>query len=311
MGNASNANNLRLAWHGVDGDDRIWQADLATSAEGVIPDRWSHNQVVGTSTDGPALSSVGGGGEVYMALKGTAGSSEPAIFLSSAGGAPLAGPDGQFQTTTRPALAVFNNGQPLLGWRRPDAGVAWSTLENGKWSRGDRPLGRTSHSPALAIHGGTATMVWKAPDNDVQIYGASHNNGAAWSDQAALRPRDGAIHTSDAPALSGGGGFGLVMAWKGVPGDDRIWWSRFGNGVWETPQQAIPKDGGILTSHGPALVQWEHGLVLAWKGVAGDSRLWWSMLDTNAGRWETPKVVDVSDNSNSGPALASFTTSFL
>jgi hypothetical protein len=87
MGNASNANNLRLAWHGVHGDDRIWQADLATSVEGVISvDRWSRNTVVGTSADGPTLRSVGGRGEVYMALEGAVGRSESAIFLSSAVG---------------------------------------------------------------------------------------------------------------------------------------------------------------------------------------------------------------------------------
>jgi len=44
------------------------------------------------------------------------------------------------------------------------------------------------------------------------------------------------------------------MAWKGVPGDERIFWSRSNDGLnWETPREAIPKDGGIKTIAGPAI----------------------------------------------------------
>lgn len=100
------------------------------------------------------------------------------------------------------------------------------------------------------------------------------------------------------------------MAWKGVPTDERIFWSRSRDGLnWETPREAIPEGGGIRTIAGPAITAWKFGFVLVWRGVTGDQGLWWSTLALNNpfGRWRTPARVDPADNSSSSPTLLSST----
>jgi hypothetical protein len=297
-------NSLILAWHGVDGDDRIWQARMTPTGGDVLT--WDANSAFGRSTDGPAIG-YDGGRAPELAWKGAKGGG---IHLGSAPKKTLSGPDGPFEASARPALTKLDNGDLLLAWRKPDAGLAWSLLADETGGVEQPALSQTSHAPALANSGNSANLVWKGPDDDVQIYGAFFSGGS-WRGPVALQPSDGAILTSDAPSVCVGRTFGLVMAWKGVPGDDRIWWSRYHDEHWETPHEATPKDGAILTSHGPAIVQWTRGLTLAWKGVQGDQQLWWSTFDTDALLWETPQVIDPSDNSNAGPALGTYTVGTL
>jgi hypothetical protein len=65
------------------------------------------------------------------------------------------------------------------------------------------------------------------------------------------------------------------MAWKGLDGDDQIWFASSGDGVNWTDQHAVPLAG---TSDSPALAyDVNTGLLhMAWKGIPGDSGLYWS-----------------------------------
>ncbi|MEI5103074.1 hypothetical protein RB200_36705 [Streptomyces sp. PmtG] len=95
------------------------------------------------------------------------------------------------------------------------------------------------------------------------------------------------------------------MAWKGVDGDERVFWNTYRGGSggandW-TGGQPVP---GAFTSAGVALAGPPGGgLSMAWKGAGGDERLWWSQLFPNSTSWTTPQPVPGA-LSGVGPALA-------
>jgi hypothetical protein len=113
--------------------------------------------------------------------------------------------------------------------------------------------------------------------------------------------------TSDSPTLCWWPN-NFWMAWKGVPGDYGIWLAYSTDGMnWSTPQPAQPVGGAILTAAGPGLALWKEGLLLAWRGVPNDEKLWWSTqpLGNLAARWQTPQILSPADNSNAGPTVGS------
>ncbi len=301
MTNIQNLNSVVLAWHGVDGDTRIFRAEM-TTFDGAAPAGWSSVRVYGESFAAPALASPN-----FAALMGPRSPSAVQLArLDPAGLGPGPAVPSSFQTTTRPAVTSSDAGQLTLAWRQPDGALASSQHTGAGWS----PIvtvGRTSHSPAVAAGGGRVVLAWKT-DNGVQIEGATTTGQTQ-----PMNPRQGGMLTGDAPSLCWRGGT-YLMAWKGVPGDERIFWSRSNDGLnWETPREAIPQDGGIRTIAGPAITVWRFGYILVWRGVTGDQRLWWSALALNdvGGRWNTPTPVGPSSNSNSSPALLSLSVATL
>ncbi|PCE30460.1 hypothetical protein BZL54_20850 [Burkholderia ubonensis subsp. mesacidophila] len=90
-----------------------------------------------------------------------------------------------------------------------------------------------------------------------------------------------------------------VMAWKGVEGDQGIWFSTFDGNGW-APQQNI---AGVGTSVGPALAEFDGGTLMAWKGVEGDQDIWFSVYDGNS--W-APQQNIAGVGTSVGPALAAF-----
>ncbi|GAA4855210.1 MAG: matrixin family metalloprotease [Pseudonocardia sp.] len=135
---------------------------------------------------------------------------------------------------------------------------------------------------------------------------------APWSPQAQLGDRA----TDDRPALAASGfaSFGgssreLSAVWRGSNGDRTIYHSRFRAGSW-TPQERI---AGAASTDGPALASYDlrdgtpsTGLMMLWKGAAGDSTLWWNVNPGNG--WSQPRQMPGAGTS-ARPALASFTDS--
>lgn len=104
--------------------------------------------------------------------------------------------------------------------------------------------------------------------------------------------------------LSAGNTF---MAWKGVTGDQQVWWNSPQNGGtgWSAPQP-VP---GAYSSAGVALAGQANGpLFLTWKGVEGDERIWWNWSDGNA--WSGAQPVPGA-LSTVGPALAPYAGVFM
>ncbi len=90
----------------------------------------------------------------------------------------------------------------------------------------------------------------------------------------------------------------LVAAWKGVSGDERLWYSSFSGSSWAA-QAEIPG----WSSAGPSLAVFDGQLYAAWKGMGTDERLWYSSFNGSswAAQAEIPGVW-----SSVGPSLAVF-----
>jgi hypothetical protein len=144
-------------------------------------------------------------------------------------------------------------------------------------------------------------MAWNGSDGDQEIWWNGFSNSTGWSTPQVVP----GANTSFAPALAlrlidGGTFLQYNMAWKGVDGDQRIFWSQGGTATnWTTPQ-VFPGS----TSAGVALSGTPDGnLLMAWKGVDGDDRIWWSQsFLTSPTAWTTAQVVPGA-NTTTGPAL--------
>jgi hypothetical protein len=168
----------------------------------------------------------------------------------------------------------------------------------------------TSDNVSLAIAGyATFTsgeykvyMVWKGINGDQGLYFANYD-GAHWSPQTNIH-NVGSSHT---PALAnypvmGNGVFasGLFMAWKGVSGDQGLYFSRNPD---RDPNGWFPQTpiGGVGTSDKPALAYFNNRMWMAWKGIAGDSGIYYSTFDGN--QW-TPQQRVYGVGTSSSPTLA-------
>jgi len=77
----------------------------------------------------------------------------------------------------------------------------------------------------------------------------------------------------------------LYAAWKGMYGDQILWWSTFNGTSW-AQQRQIP---GALSSVGPDIGVFGNALYMVWKGMLGDQRIWWSTF--NGAGWAPQQVV--------------------
>jgi hypothetical protein len=92
------------------------------------------------------------------------------------------------------------------------------------------------------------------------------------------------------------------MAWKGVPGDQRIFFARTASFVGTSwPQPKIID--GIGTSSSPTLAVFQGKLHMLWKGVEGDQRIFANEFD---GQNQSPQRLLSTNLASLGPFLATF-----
>lgn len=140
-------------------------------------------------------------------------------------------------------------------------------------------------------------MAWKGADEDAGIYYAVFD-GRLWGSQLRIR----GIASSDGPALAAVGNR-LYLVWKGIEGDAKIYYSWLEDSpdsIWQAQQVAAftdsAVDGNILvafgTSHGPAAIDRGDQLAMAWKGIPGDSGIWFASFRDNewSGQIQIPNV---------------------
>jgi hypothetical protein len=296
---------MQLAYRGVEGDERIWGVYWKHIAE---PPSWSGTSVLGNgafnSTHGPALCATPQG-EVQMVWKGSG--TDQRIFTASERSwkgpvPPVSGP-GVYQTIDRPAIAYDQNGRCLLVWRDPSNALLWSRRDQSLAWSAPRSTGATaSHGPALFVQGNTVFLFWAAGASQTTQNGQicwAQLGGDTWSSAQPVHVTAGAALTTDTPAIVAYEK--VILAWKGRD-DQNIWFSEFENGSWTAPDTMRASLGAILTSNGPALAATNAGLYMAWKGVAGDQRVWIATRGSN-GVWSPPAVLDPGINSSASPAL--------
>jgi kumamolisin len=100
------------------------------------------------------------------------------------------------------------------------------------------------------------------------------------------------------PALSMFGN-NMMMAWKGIERDDRIFTANFNGATW-TPQQQIPN---IATSSGVSMAVFNGKQYMAWKGMNGDQGIYWNSF--NGSVW-TPQAQVANVATSTGPRIAVF-----
>ena len=89
----------------------------------------------------------------------------------------------------------------------------------------------------------------------------------------------------------------LMMVWKGMERDDRIWFSTFNGSTWSAQQQ-VP---GIGSSTGVALAVYENKLFMAWKGILSDQGIYWTTYDGST--WAPQQIVP-GVGTSTGPSIA-------
>lgn len=94
-------------------------------------------------------------------------------------------------------------------------------------------------------------------------------------------------------------GNSLFAGWKGMHGDDRMFFTSGQQQAW-AGQTMIP---GIGSSVGPSYAVFGGRLYAAWKGVVGDQAIWWSSFDGKA--WAPQQRIG-GVASSVGPTLAVF-----
>jgi hypothetical protein len=111
----------------------------------------------------------------------------------------------------------------------------------------------------------TKTMVFEGDGGRYTLMFDAHNR--SWSPEQ----QGVGTGTSHGPVLAIFNGR-LYAVWKGVPGDNRMFWSSFDGTSWSPEQQGV----GTGTSDGPVLAIFNDRLYAVWKGVPGDNRMFWS-----------------------------------
>ncbi|GAC1306076.1 MAG: hypothetical protein NVSMB24_15960 [Mucilaginibacter sp.] len=91
----------------------------------------------------------------------------------------------------------------------------------------------------------------------------------------------------------------LMMSWKGIERDERIFTSHFNGASW-SPQQLIPN---IATSSGVSMALFGGKQYMAWKGMHDDQGIYYSVF--NGSVWAPQKLIPGVATST-GPRLAEF-----
>ncbi|QCX81532.1 hypothetical protein C9F11_39750 [Streptomyces sp. YIM 121038] len=193
------------------------------------------------------------------------------------------------------------DGTTFMAWKgvTGDEQVWWNRWDNGSWSVPQRVPGALS-SAGVALAGppgGPLYLTWRGSGEE-GIWVARFD-GSSWTWPERVPDANGSVGPALAPYA------GVFQAWKGVTGDQRIWWNRW-NGGW-SGNQVVP---GANSSFGPALAFDRYGTGvphMVWKGSEGDERIWWNRYlggGSGSNNWTGPEAVPAA-TTRAGVALAS------
>lgn len=263
---------IYAAWKGAGQDERMFWS----SYDG-FDGRWTDQRVGigGGSATGPSLAVYQD--RLFAAWKGVTG--DDRMFWSSFDGVNWSpqqlGIGGGSSDT--PALAAFQDHLYAV-WKGAggDQRIFWSRFDGQQWSAQREGVGGgTSGRPALATFQGRLYAAWKGAGGDQRMFWSSFD-GHSWSPQhegigggTAVGPSLAVYAVGLPPADDR-----LFAAWRGVEGDERMFWSMFDGHSWSPQQEGV--GGGSAVR--PALAAFRGKLYAAWKGVRGDDRMFWSRI---------------------------------
>jgi hypothetical protein len=274
----------QMVWKGTGDDSAIYFSEFrgGWTPQQPVPDVGCSHSPSLTQIPIPGKQATG----MLMAWKGV--DDDSAIYwtrnIGAGWEAQRPGPDAG--TSSGPALATVN-GRIYMAWKGfdDDGGIYWSGYDGAEsWSPQANVRGvGTSDVPALVGYNDMLYMFWKGSGGDSNVYYSFFDfaNDPIWKPQRPVEyfdtETDGGvpvrIGTTSAPSATVRGNR-ILLAWRGVEGDDSIWFSLFEND--EFSGQTILPDTG--TSTGPSVVQADDRTYMAWKGIDGDNGIYWSRL---------------------------------
>jgi hypothetical protein len=299
---------LFMAWKGVTGDPKLYYARNTGSAWGPLAIAQGSDGVVFQSAYAPALTMVGS--MILMVWTGNDKRLRYSLYDLTTGTwsaqAVCRGsePD-DFASVTAPGLASIGGTAFLFAQSVFSNGRFWScTFDVATRTWGERALlpgnFRTDAKPAVAEFFGSLVLAWSGHGDTSVWYSVLDPRTREWSAATLVTYAGTAFGTSDGPALLAVG-TSLLLVWKGVPGDTRIWQSR---GTFppprDVPEGSAPpppppptvtwEDQTVVagsdsvqfgTAFGPALVKTREGVVMVWRN-SSNMQLWQSTFAADA-----------------------------
>lgn len=175
----------------------------------------------------------------------------------------------------RPAMVSYQNQLYLVG-RGENNSVWWSAWNGNSWSY---PI----HIHGIRTKQGVSMTVWKE-----KIYATwisvgvnkgrpqiSSFDGEGWTNIQALTDY-GSTHT---PAIAATQGGKLILYWKGIKEDEKIWYSQSENGIDWSYQVTLPN---AFSTNSPFLLNtWQSGtvgrpLIIGWKGAGKETKIYYT-----------------------------------
>jgi hypothetical protein len=244
-----------MAWKGSGTDERIFIADLSggIAVHNPVPAVEGPNGAFLT-IDRPAIAMDGSGG-VILAWRAP---DNTLLWSSRASGRSWDAPRAFGATTGHGPVLALSGGKFFLIWTEVDNGKLWWAEHTGTGWQSIAPVpvaagaALTSDTPAVAAHQGGIILAWKGiADQNVWFMSPGGTPGI-------VTPSNGAVLTDHGPALGitndpSTAGAVIRLVWKGVTGDQHLWWSsRFPpSGAWTTPAFL---NAGANSAAGPAMV---------------------------------------------------------
>ena len=201
----------------------------------------------------------------------------------------------------------------LMTWKgiAGDQRIFYSVYDSASnsWSPGAPIEGaNTNLSPSLVSLPNGALLVWKGVEGDQRIfYSVYDRDSDSWSPVTNI---EGANTNRIISLSSLPGDNNVLMTWKGVEGDQRIFYSVYDRDS-DSWSPGAPIEGAN-TNLSPSLVGIAHipTVLMTWKGVEGDQRIFYSVYDYATNSWSPVTNIEGA-NTNHYPSLASMVTRVL
>jgi hypothetical protein len=305
---AGYCNVLYAAWRGSGTDSSIWFSRTIDTAPGNSSTWDTPFQIHGAATSHrPAIVGfVSGDSKLPYILAIWKGKDDDQrlfyalLDVSTAGTSwttPEVIPNGATSAGPSLTLSTAISGQIIYGaWKGEgtDERLFWSTFYwnpfSGGWTWDFTPdeyhtiPGASSMGPSLQYYLGLVFAAWRGRDLDEGIWYSTYD-GKSWHAQQNIP----GTASSYGPSLAEVRGR-LYAAWKGKSGDQSMWYTVYGqNGFGPIGTTGKTQDiiQGTASSIGPALVWWSSvpvggevpadGVLLAWKGIESDTRMWFTL----------------------------------
>jgi hypothetical protein len=199
-----------------------------------------------------------------------------------------------------------------------DDALYWATSSDlgDNWSPVNQIAGTGSTSaPSMTIANGVPLLVWRGVSGDNGIYYTTWQN--PWLPQRKI----GGVGSEDRPSVCVGFDNLPRMVWRGVSGDDSLYTTMLVGQFWQPQQQlswVVAGNGSQGTvsigvpgsSVGPTITNAAGVVFLAWRGVPGDSAIYFTQAAAGVGgqppiEWSSQALVEGIGSSHP-PAIVMF-----